>query len=101
MADHAPARCYRTGPRVSWAVVPGGVLVVCGATARDYLLPYPEAAIWDMLGRGRSVEHVARLLPRICGVSRRAAARIIDHGLRRWVELGLLQPSPGDEVTDG
>ncbi len=98
MADLAGTR-YRTAPGVSWAVVQGGVLVIGGAPLLSHLLPYPEAAIWDMLGRGRSVEHVARLLPLIGRMSEEDAERLIKDSLRRWSELGLVEPS--DEADDG
>lgn len=53
---------YTTGPGIGWVVEENGLLVLDAVNRRELFLPYPEAALWDLLSRHQSLEVVMPVL---------------------------------------
>jgi hypothetical protein len=73
---------------VRWVVDERSVVVVHrGAVLR---LPYPHAAIWDLITLGHGEQRLARQLAVIADLTAEQAARAVEQDLDRWSELGLV-----------
>jgi len=88
-------RTYECAPDVAWVVETDAIVVVHGGTGAAYSLEYPEAAIWELLGRGYSYERVVSMLPTIASLSSSAAEQRVLHALDAWTEVGLLVGADG------
>lgn len=53
---------YRPADAVRWAVEPAGILLLHTAAGTSRFLGYPQAAAWDLIARGDSIERVAAKL---------------------------------------
>ena len=80
---------YAAAPGVAWTVERRGVLLL-GDGGR--MLAYPEAAIWDLLVRGNTLDQVSGKLSAIAGVPAEAARRLTGEWVERWSGEGLLTP---------
>ncbi len=83
----------RSAAGVRSAVTIRGVLVFVGDTHR--VLEDAEAALWDLLSRGNSLDGATRLLAAIACIEPQEAERLVQQSLAEWAEAGLI------EVTDG
>ena len=80
----------RCGSQISWVVQPGSVLLVNDATHESLTLPYPQAAVWDLLTRHPAAE-VARKMTYIADLSPERAAALVEQSVETWIRLGYLQ----------
>jgi hypothetical protein len=53
-------------------------------------IPYPFAAIWDLLVRGYDFDDLARLTGYVAGTSPEEASRLVTQAIDGWVSLGVL-----------
>ncbi len=84
-----PASPFRSGIR--WIVEEKGVRVFRAATGELFVLGYPEAAVWDLLGRGRAEAKIAAELAAIMNWSASKARASVRVCLDRWSALGILR----------
>lgn len=86
---------YRQKPQraghVLWAVEPWGVVLFDPRRGLRCELTYPDAAIWDLLARGRTVESIRSLLEGIAAISPEEAGEIVSARLSAWEQDGWLE----------
>ena len=81
---------YAAASGVAWSVERRGVLVF-GADGRGgRMLSYPQAAVWDLVVRGNTMDKVSEQLSAIAAVSEEAAKQIARVAVAQWREQGLL-----------
>ena len=88
-------RHTRIPPGVAWCVETPGLLLVRRDTGTRRLLPYPDAALWELLGRGEPQDRVTRMMAAIAGITTPAAETWIAKTLDRWVREGWLEEQHG------
>jgi hypothetical protein len=76
---------------VAWVVEPHGVLLIHMARGRRRELGYPEAAVWDLVTRGRSGETIRSMLESIAGIGPQEARTLVDSCLVQWRAEGWLE----------
>jgi hypothetical protein len=86
--------CFRTTPGTLWSAQAGGVIV--GDHVRnDWMqLAYPEAAVWDLLARGRSIADTAGRVRWIAGLSPEAAQTLVQGCADRWLRENRIRQWP-------
>jgi hypothetical protein len=85
-----PSTNFRCPSGVSWVVESRNIVIIDGCSGRVWTLEYPEAAIWDLLARGRRVERVIPMICAIAAVEEQAAARLVHNVIIEWTEASLL-----------
>ena len=84
------ARRYACKPEVAWVVEDDGILLVNRATGTTRFLGYPEAAVWDLLSRGRSFARAVSTLRATTERDAAEAERLVRDCIRQWVDAGIL-----------
>jgi hypothetical protein len=80
---------YRLAAGVRWAVDRAGVNVAgAGGTFR---LGYPEAAVWDLAGRGYRFARIVALTGAIGDLDPPQAEALVRSAFADWAEAGLLE----------
>ena len=79
---------YKPAPGVRWTVEREGVQVCFAGGA--VFLRYPQAAVWDLLARGQTVDEAIRKLRFIAALDPQAATQLVTDECRRWCSQGLL-----------
>jgi len=69
-----------------YVVEPDGVRILTGGGST--FLPYPEAAVWDLLSRGEPLEAAAGKLGLIAGLDLEGARALVNDCARRWMAGG-------------
>ena len=79
----------RAAHGVRWVV--GRVsLTVLDAAGTSTRLSYPEAAIWDLISRGRTPAEAAARLVSIASVETHAAEDAVRRAIEDWLASGLI-----------
>lgn len=81
---------FTRAPGVIWAGVSDGVWVGRLDGSDGEILPYPRAAAWDMLSRGRSFEHVIDVLVVLAPMERAEAEEFLQRLVLTWLHQGRL-----------
>lgn len=84
-----PKITYRVGPNVGWVVETGGLLLSDGRE-EPHWLPYPQAAIWDLISQGYSTAKVCSMLMHIAALDSATAEPLLRESLEAWTQQGLL-----------
>jgi hypothetical protein len=84
---------WRSAAGVRSAVTIRGVLLFAGENHR--MLEDGEAALWDLLSRGYSLDAATRLLAAVAGITLPEAERLAEQSVAEWEEAKLI------EVADG
>ena len=87
------ARCQTT-PGMLWTVEPEGVAVGDSLRHEWVRLAYPEAAVWDLLARGRTKAETATLVRWIAALAPAEAEALVEQCLKCWQEEARLRPWP-------
>lgn len=90
---------YRSAHGVVWAVQPAELLVLDEIGGHCLHLRYPEAAVWDFLTQGRTLQQISKLLQFLLDGSAEKARTVVDRNARRWLEGGWIVPV-GTEPPD-
>jgi len=61
---------FHCSPAVAWAVEQTGLTLLHRETGRTRALPYPQAALWDLLSRARPWNRLGETMAAIMGVDR-------------------------------
>ena len=80
-------------PDVFWTVQSAGVLVLNARTGVSAELRYPEAAVWDLLMRGRDRMRMVRILSVVAGLTTPSARREIERCIAQWQLSGWIVQS--------
>ena len=89
--EPSPDRMALTrAPGVIWAVASNGVWVGRLDGSDGEVLPYPGAAVWDMLSRGCSFEHVVDVLGAAGDMERAEAEAFVQRQVLTWLYQGRL-----------
>jgi len=89
-------RRYQVAPQVEWCVEPWGLMVVDRASGASQSLHYPCAGVWDLMSRGYSFDHMARMVGAIAGIDAAHAEGLILDIVDEWVGAGLVIEVDGD-----
>ena len=81
---------YRCAAGVGWVVETRGLTLFRADLGAFCGVPYPFAAIWDLLQRGYRIEDTARLTGYIAAVPPDRARDLVLRAIRGWVTLGVL-----------
>jgi len=92
----APTLGFRCASQVLWAIETRGILLVDPTTERSCSLPYPHAAIWDLMSRGCSYPKMISALFAIGSLEREEAERLLDESLLEWAAAGFVEKSHCD-----
>ena len=88
LAAHA---LWRVPGQVAWVVEPYGLALIHLADGHRLELSYPEAAVWELVTRGRSVEAILSMLELIAGIGPSEAQTLVDSCLAQWIADGWLE----------
>lgn len=81
----------RCAGQAAWVVEPHGVALIHMAQGRRRELGYPEAAVWDLVTRGRPEKTICSMLELIAGIGPREARTLVDSCLDQWLAEGWLE----------
>jgi hypothetical protein len=81
---------YRAALHVRWVIDNCRIQVVDEKVNRVRQLDYPEAAIWDFVSRGRSLDQTLQMLCAIYPIDTHEAERMVRLCLQEWVQDGLV-----------
>jgi hypothetical protein len=91
------ATAYECSPDVKWVVETFGILIVDPQKGAYCSLPYPSAAVWDLVIRGYSPSKIATMMQYIGGFPETAAAEnYVTECLVTWANAGWLRRVGGD-----
>lgn len=90
---------YRVAPNVGWAVETWGLLLSDGRE-NPHWLPYPQAAIWDLISRGYPTAKVCSMLTHIAALDSATAETLVWESLEVWTQRGLLTKVRGTVTGD-
>ncbi len=85
----------RVHPGVAWSVEAPGLLLVRRDTGTRRLLPYPDAALWELFARGEPHDRVTGMMAAIAGLTAPDTETWIGKTLARWVREGWLEEHHG------
>jgi len=75
----------KCAPDMIWTVVSDGIWVGHLDGSEGEVLRYPAAAVWDMLGRGRSLAHAAEVLSVLGNMGRPDAETFVRRQILTWL----------------
>jgi hypothetical protein len=75
---------------VQWVVETAGLTLFRSVAGAFLCVPYPYAAVWDLIQRGYQRNDAVRLTGHIAGVPTGEARRLVDQAIRDWKAMGLL-----------
>jgi hypothetical protein len=81
----------RCAGQTAWVVEPHGITLLHLTRGRCRNLSCPEAAVWDLVTRGRPEEKIHSLLELIAGIGPHDARRLVDSCLDQWLAEGGLK----------
>ena len=81
---------YRYAPDVAWAVEQDHVVVVDTPTGAARHIGYPQAALWDLIGRDRSWAGIVSKMGAIASLNPEPAERLVRETIDAWIEAGFL-----------
>ncbi len=81
---------YRRASDVRWTVETRGLAMYSPERGVFCCLPYPFAAIWDLVSRGYAFNHMVELMRHISGLDQTATRELVLRTLRNWAEMQLL-----------
>jgi hypothetical protein len=81
---------YRLQEAILWTVEEDGICVFDDLCCRRLHLPYPEAAVWDMMARGRSLADIVAIMPFVADLPAAEAARLVERCVNHWLENKLI-----------
>ena len=94
----APDATYRPADGIAWAVEAAGVLVIDRWGGRRLELGYPQAAIWDLLARGRTIRKTIDMARFILDIHIEDVAALRREEVSTWLEQGwMVQADPEDQ----
>jgi hypothetical protein len=92
MKSHKPdGATYRCAPFTKWAVELDGILVINKESGATNFLKYPQAAIWDLLTREYSYEHIVDMVSAITSLQEDEVNTLIAACLAEWAQTGFLR----------
>jgi len=93
------ATIYQCSPDVRWVVETFGILIVDPARGACCSLPYPAAAVWDLLSRGHSTSKITTMMQYIGGFPDAGTAEsYVADCLLTWANAGWLRRFEEGEV---
>jgi hypothetical protein len=78
-------------PRVGWIVQNQGVTLMDADGACLESIPYPQAAVWDSLVKGYSLERCVSLFAVVAGVDSGRAGTSVAECLSSWTEQRYIE----------
>lgn len=87
---------YRCAPGVRWAVETRGLTLFRADLGAFCCVPYPFAALWDLLHRGYRFEDATRMMCHIADLTPNGARELIVQVVHGWLEMGLLRKEGDD-----
>jgi hypothetical protein len=84
------AAAFDFAPDIGWIVEETSVRVFQAEKGELLRLAYPEAAVWDLIGRHSREADMVPKLAAIGDLSRAAARSLLRACLRDWLRAGIL-----------
>lgn len=84
---------FRCPGEVKWVVAKGGLHLIHIHSGDRLTLAYPQAAVWDLISRGYTVERTAAMVAMIARLDETSARKLVWESLDNWVQLGFLVSS--------
>jgi hypothetical protein len=81
---------YHCAPHTRWAVEACGIVLIHLKTGIVCRLTSPQAAVWDLLTRSYSYDHIVCMLTAITSLQADDVEKLIAESLKNWVDAGLL-----------
>jgi hypothetical protein len=82
----------RISESIGWVVESEGVRLLDSADPQLLSIPYPEAAVWDLLSRRYTKSSMVSLMAVIGQMSEVEAEELIDRCVLDWRQRGYLKP---------
>lgn len=86
---------HKPSKSAMWLVESRGVELFDAKSGKRESLPYPQAAIWDLLVRGYGVEAIGPMVELIGGIAPAQAAALVAGSLEDWIRGGWLEAEGG------
>lgn len=92
---------YRCAPGVRWAVETRGLTLFHANQGAFSCIPYPFAAVWDLLHRGYRLDDATRMMSHIAGIAAPRAQKLIVTAVQGWLDLGVIRKEDvnGEHLT--
>jgi hypothetical protein len=84
---------YACAANVVWTVEHRGVRLLNRASGGTQVVPYPQAAVWDLACR--NAPHISEKMAHITGLLPAEAERLVAETLEQWVRDGFIVESVG------
>ena len=82
---------YQAAVGISWVVQNRGVQVIDEIARRSETLTYPQAAVWELILRGRDPAGAACMTQWIAGIAVEEAQALVARCIGEWTEAGWIQ----------
>jgi hypothetical protein len=82
------SKLYFKHPETAWAVERDGILVIRQDLRKCTLLPYPEAALWDMVSRQLPIRRIISLIAAMTQEDTGSITVWIDRTVEAWHREG-------------
>lgn len=76
---------------IRWVVQVDAIHIIDTRSGGHCRLPYPQAAVWDMLSRNYAREKIVYLLMPIAGLDEERAWGLVNDTLADWYSDGLIK----------
>ena len=87
----APPSAPKISGRALWLVERSGVELIDPVSAKREFLPYPLAAIWDLLTRGYGEPEIRSMVALIADMSPGESAALAASALESWRREGWIE----------
>jgi hypothetical protein len=87
-----PVHNLRPAAHIHWAVEIDGVVILNEEDGSSVKLAYPQAAIWDFITRGESMEQITGKIAVIAAMAPAAAERLVTRTRAELLQRGFLSP---------
>lgn len=82
---------YRAGSNTGWTAEINGIKVFSKTADHMTIIPYPEAALWDLLQQKYSTDQIIPIISAFTGKDRQNVEKMIENNIHKWLEDGLIQ----------
>ncbi len=82
---------YIPGDHTEWTAEINCVKVLNKDTDKMITIPYPGAALWDLLQQKYPIDRIISIMSAVTGKNRTYVKNLVENNIHKWLEDGLIQ----------
>ncbi len=82
---------YIKGDNIEWTAEINCIKVLNKDIEKMITIPYPGAAVWDLLQQNYTAGQIIPVLSAITGKNKSEVEKLIEKNIQRWIEEGLIK----------